>query len=70
MTITPLSDAIGAEVIGVDLSKSIADEIVAVLEIALLEHIVLVVRDQQLSPSQYVQALSAFGTPARQNSVD
>ena len=70
ITVVPLSNAIGAEVLGVDLSRPVPAQLAYQLNQALLEHIVLVVRGQQLTPGEYVKAMSAFGVPAKQNHVD
>ncbi len=62
-----LSDNIGAEVLGLDLSRGVEPPLAERLNGALLEHIVLVIRDQRMTPDEYVAAMSAFGRPARQN---
>ena len=67
MVVNRLSPAIGAEVVGVDLARGATPSLVAKLNCALLEHIVLVVREQRLSSTQYVDAMRAFGPLARQN---
>ena len=49
MEIIPLTDAIGAEVRGVDLSRPVAPEISSTLQAAWHEHILLLFRDQDLT---------------------
>ena len=67
--VRPLGSALGAEVIGLDFAAPMTSTDVEALNDALLEHIVLVVREQQLTPRQYVAAMGVFGVPARQNHV-
>ena len=65
--INPLSDALGAEVIGADLRAPLAEDDRDAIKQALLDYIVIAIRDQDLSPSQYVAAMRQFGVPAKQN---
>src|SRR3954451_2523021 len=67
ITIKPLHPALGAEVAGVDLSRSIDAPTREALSRALAEHLALVFRDQSLTPEQYLDAASAFGPPMRQH---
>jgi len=67
MEISPLSPTIGAEVRGVDLNQALTDAQRTMLNSALDEHIVLVIRDQSLEPDAYVAAMRMFGNPAPQN---
>jgi alpha-ketoglutarate-dependent taurine dioxygenase len=69
-TITPLSDALGVEVTGVDLSGPVSREDVAAMEQALDAHLVMVVRDQHLTPAQYVAATRLFGDTMPQHLTD
>jgi taurine dioxygenase len=64
LDVRPLSGAIGAEIFGVDLAESLADETIAELRAALLEHVVIFFRDQQLSPQQLLALAERFGEPA------
>src|SRR5260370_15599777 len=59
--IHPVSGALGAEVSGVDLAKHLDDDTVAVLRRAWLEHLVLLFRDQPLSPPQLLAFERRFG---------
>jgi taurine dioxygenase len=61
MQIKPLSEHTGAEVSGVDLAKPIADAERAAMARAFVDRSVLVVRDQQLAPSQVLAAVKLFG---------
>lgn len=59
--IRPLSDALGAEVIGLDLSKPLDDETFQQVQRAHLDHLVLVFRDQRITPQQHVDFSRRFG---------
>jgi taurine dioxygenase len=59
--ITPLSEHIGAEVRGVDLSQPIDAALRERLNRAFVDHSVLVFRDQSLSPQQLLAAVQLFG---------
>ena len=52
MEVTPYSSAIGAEVLGLDLSQPLPQDSLVALNEALLTHQVLFVRDQTLTPAQ------------------
>jgi len=66
MKVTPLSDALGAEVTGIDLREPVSDADRKAMEDAFIEHLVLVVRDQELNPAQFVTATRLFGKPVHQ----
>ena len=53
LNINPLGACIGAQVTGGDLRVPLAAPIIDQLEQACLQHIVRVIRDQQLRPQQY-----------------
>ena len=61
LSITPLSDAIGVEATGIDLSGPVAPDDASAMERALDEHLVMVVRGQSLTPAQYLAAVRLFG---------
>ena len=60
-SITPLTGHTGAEVVGLDFTKPIADEIRAALNDVFVAHHVLVMRDQHFSPDQFRVAVQVFG---------
>lgn len=70
LTITPLSDALGVEATGIDLTGPVSQDDVAVLERALDENLVLVVRDQHFTPAQYLTAVRLFGDTMAQHLTD
>jgi len=67
LKITPLHPSLGAEVAGVDLSKPIDAPTRQALDRALADHLALVLRDQSLTPAQYLAAASVFGSPMEQH---
>src|SRR5919106_5318405 len=67
LQITALHPSLGVEVAGVDLGKPIDAPTRQALSHALADHLALVVRDQSLTPAQYLAAASAFGPPMEQH---
>ncbi|MEQ8504729.1 MAG: TauD/TfdA family dioxygenase [Rhodospirillales bacterium] len=61
VSLSPLTETIGIEATGVDLSGPVDDADLAAMQDALHEHLVMVVRDQNLTPAQYLDAMSLFG---------
>jgi len=59
--IGPLSPVMGAEVRGLDLAKPLDDAAFDAVHQAFLEHLVLVFRDQHLTPAQHVAFSRRFG---------
>jgi len=62
--IDPIAGALGAEVDGVDLRRPLPADGVALLRRALLDHLVLFFRDQDLTPAALLAAARQFGTPS------
>lgn len=54
---------IGAEITGVDISSPLSDKTVTRIRQALLEHLVIFFRDQQLEPQQLLVFARQFGEP-------
>ena len=67
MEVHSLGANIGAEVLGVDLRTTQTQENREVLARALLDNVVLVIRDQSLSPAQFRDGMALFGAPMRQH---
>jgi taurine dioxygenase len=63
LDIRPLSGAIGAEILGVDLADDLSDSTVAAIRAAWLEHCVVFFRSQSLTPEQFLHAAGRFGEP-------
>ncbi len=61
LSIDRLTANIGAEVSGVDLSKDLDASTIAQIREALLEHMVLVFREQELTPESHIAFARRFG---------
>lgn len=59
--IRPLGDALGAEIIGLDLSAPVDESTFAKVHQAHLDHLVLVFRDQRLDPQHQIDFSRRFG---------
>ncbi|MDF1734738.1 MAG: TauD/TfdA family dioxygenase [Minwuia sp.] len=63
LVVRRVAGAIGAEVSGVDLSRDLQPDTVAALRQALLDHLVIFLRDQPIKPARFLAFAQAFGTP-------
>ncbi len=70
LSIEPLNGALGVEVTGIDLSSSISADNKAALEQALTDHLVMVVRNQNYNPAQFLTAVRHFGHTMEQHLTD
>ena len=61
--VRPIAGALGAEVHGVDISRDLEVDVVAEMRQALLDHLVIFLRDQTITPPQQVAFARRFGTP-------
>jgi taurine dioxygenase len=61
--VLPIAGALGAEIHGIDASRPLAAEVIAEIRHAWLEHLVIFLRDQQLTPQGLVEFASRFGEP-------
>jgi taurine dioxygenase len=61
--VRPIAGAIGAELHGVDLGGDLSDATVAAIRQALLDHLVIFFRDQDLPPERFLALARRFGTP-------
>lgn len=61
--VQPISSALGAELHGIDLGAELSDATVAALRQALLDHLVIFFRDQDLPPERFLALAKRFGTP-------
>lgn len=61
LTVRRVAGALGAEISGVDLAKPLADETIAAIRAALVQHQVIFFRDQALTPAQQVAFGARFG---------
>jgi taurine dioxygenase len=67
MQIAKIRPDIGTEATGVDLGKPLDDETRRRLYQAAVDGTILVIRDQKLSPEQFLAAVHIFGQPMRQH---
>lgn len=63
--VRPLSPAIGAEIMGIDLSRRLDDALFAQILNAWHQHLILLFRDQELNEEDQVQFAERFGPLAR-----
>ena len=61
--IRPIAGALGAELRGVDLSAELPDATIGAIRQALLDHLVLFFRDQELPPERFLSLARRFGDP-------
>jgi len=61
VSIRKISNALGAEVVGVNLSTSVDEHLIETIKSALHEHLLLVIRDQNLMPAAQVEFSKRFG---------
>jgi len=61
--VKPIAGALGAEIAGVDMSKELDDEVVSEVRHAFLDHLVIFLRDQKVTPAQQVAFAKRFGRP-------
>lgn len=59
--VRPVAGALGAEVIGSDLSENLDDAAISAIRQALLDHLVIFFRDQDIGPAQQVAFAKRFG---------
>lgn len=63
MKVKQVAGALGAEISGVDLSAGVPAALAAELRAAFLEHQVIFLRNQNLTPAQFLAFAQAMGTP-------
>jgi len=63
MEVRRISGALGAEIHGVSLKDALGADAVAGIRRALLEHLVIFFRDQDLTPAQFMAFARRMGTP-------
>ena len=59
--VRPISGALGAEIAGIDLSSALSNAAYDAIHRALLDHLVIFFRDQDLSPEQHTAFARRFG---------
>ncbi len=61
ISIAPIAGALGAEISGIDLSQPLTDQLISAVRQALLDHLVIFFRDQEITPEQHVAFARRFG---------
>src|SRR6201996_8022304 len=61
LTVTRFGGAGGADVTGVDLSQDVADDVLAEIRAALLDNLVICIRDQHFTPAQQLAFARRWG---------
>jgi len=61
LTVRRFAGAAGADVTGVDLSQEVSDEVLAEIRAALLDNLVICVRDQRFTPAQQLAFAKRWG---------
>lgn len=61
LELRPLSDALGAEVLGIDMSSQLADTVIADIRAAWLKYNILLFREVDWTPAQHVTFTRRFG---------
>ncbi|MBT3533428.1 MAG: taurine dioxygenase [Rhodospirillaceae bacterium] len=63
MQINAVTGGIGAEISGVDIAEELSGETIAAIRQALLDHLVVFFRDQDITPEQQIAFVKHFGEP-------
>ncbi|HAK63642.1 MAG TPA: taurine dioxygenase [Alphaproteobacteria bacterium] len=63
ITIHRISGALGAEIGGADLSQNLSDAVISEIRQALLDHLVIFFRDQNITPAQHYAFARRFSEP-------
>lgn len=63
ITVSPVSGALGAEIDGIDLSQPLSAQQIADIRAALLEHLVIFFRNQDITPADHLRFASYFSEP-------
>jgi taurine dioxygenase len=61
LDVQKIAGSLGAEVRGVDLSKDVSEEILAEIRAALLDNLVIAIRDQSITPAQQLAFARRWG---------
>jgi taurine dioxygenase len=63
IAVSPIAGALGAEVHGIDIAKPLEATVVAEIRQAFLDHLVIFLRDQKVSPAGLLAFAQRFGEP-------
>jgi len=61
LDVQKIAGSLGAEVHGVDLSRDVSDEVLAEIRMALLDNLVIAIRDQTITPDQQLAFARRWG---------
>ena len=61
--VRPIAGALGAEIHGVNMADDLGSEVVAEMRQALLDHLVIFLREQTVTPPQQLAFAKKFGQP-------
>jgi taurine dioxygenase len=61
LTVQKFAGAAGADVTGVDLSQAVSDDVLAEIRAALLDNLVICIRDQHFTPAQQLAFAKRWG---------
>jgi taurine dioxygenase len=61
--VRPIAGALGAEIHGVDMARDLGADVVGEMRQALLDHLVIFLREQTVTPQQQVAFAKKFGEP-------
>jgi len=61
--VRPIAGALGAEVLGVDMARDLPADVVGEVRQALLDHLVIFLREQSVTPPQQLAFARKFGEP-------
>ena len=61
--VRPIAGALGAEIHGVDMARDLEADVVAEMRQAFLDHLVIFLRDQVVTPQQQLAFARKFGDP-------
>ena len=70
ISINPLSNAIGSEILGADLSQPVSSEDFSAINSAMKKSLVVVFRGQKLEPNNLLSAVHLFGDTMEQHLTD
>jgi len=63
LDVRPIAGSLGAEISGIDLSGRLTDKLVQEIRRALLDHLVIFFRDQDLPPARFLAFARSLGRP-------
>src|SRR5260370_12349442 len=63
LDVRPIAGALGAEIHGIDLASELDSGTVAAIRRAMLDHLVIFFRDQELPPERFLAFARRLGTP-------